>query len=679
MKSIPHRHFANRKDALKLAVLTATLLPTAALASGTVTVASDAASARPHATLSGRVDAARPITVAIVLPLTDEKGAVSFATHVSTPGDPLFRQYLTPVQYAARFGARQADYDAVVAWAKANGLTPGEVYSSRAVLPVTGSAAAMEAALGVKFYNYTDAKGATYFAADQNASLPDEIAAKVNGVIGLSSANHFQPYVIVKPASEGHAANTPASGGGYSAKILRTAYGIGPQALPNKTQTLAVFEQGGFYASDVAKYVAANQLPIVPVVARSVDGYGTGVDDPTVELEAVLDIDMQMAINPAAGRIIVYEDGTDSFPVALLDSFSAMATDNQAKTISVSYGMDEDYTYPAATAAENDALVQLTAQGQAVFVSTGDLGAYGDGPPSLNTSDPSTQPFVTAVGGTALFTNSKGGYLAEEVWNDFPAYGATGGGISTIWPIQSYQAGLYGTTQNGGSGTMRNTPDVAAVASPLTGVSVYSALNGGWLTVGGTSVSAPIWAGMYSLGSAASEALGFGTPGFANPVLYKVNSGLSLYPQWLQGILDGSNGDANVFGAPGYNAGFGYNNCSGLGSIGPTGANIVIDIGVAPVQFYGGPPPGAPGHMTAVPTSTGVTLFWSAGSGAGGYVVQGAKVLGIETVSLPNYVSHKAPFVVTGLSPNNYYVFTVVAVGPDGTTQSAPVYIKTLK
>ncbi len=678
MKSISHRRFANRKDALKLAVLTAALLPTAALASGPVTVASDAASARPHATLSGPIDAARPITVAIVLPLIDEKGAASFATHVSTPGDPLFRQYLTPVQYAARFGARQADYDALVAWAKANGLTPGEVYSSRAVLPVTGTAAAMEAALGIKFYNYTDAKGATYFAADRNASLPDEIAAKVNGVIGLSSAHHFQPYVIIKPAGKGLTSNSQASAGGYTAKILRTAYGVAPQALPNQTQTLAVFEQGGFFASDVAKYVAASKLPAIPVVARSVDGYGTGVDDPTVELEAVLDIDMQMAMNPAAGRIIVYEDGTDSFPVALLDSFSAMATDNQAKTISVSYGMDEDYVYPAAAAAENDALVQLTAQGQAVFVSTGDLGAYGDGPPNLNTSDPSTQPFATAVGGTALFVNSKGGYLGEEVWNDMPAFGATGGGISTFWPIPSYQAGLYGTTQNGGSGTMRNTPDVAAVASPLTAVSVYSTLNGGWLTVGGTSVSAPIWAGMYSLGSAASEALGFGTPGFANPILYRISGGYGLYAVGLLDLYDGSNGDANVYGAPGYNSGFGYDNCSGLGSI-QAAASLAVNIGVVPALFHGGTPPGSPGHMTAVPASTSVTLFWSAASGAGGYVVQGAKVLGIETASLPNYVSHKAPFVETGLSPNSYYAFTVVAVGPNGTTQSAPVYIKTLK
>jgi subtilase family serine protease len=678
MKTVPNRHPSNRKDALKLAFLTALLLPTAALANGAVTVTGDAAGARTHATLSGRMDAARPITIAIVLPLTDEKGAVSFATRVSQPGDPLFRQYLTPVQYAARFGARQADYDAVVAWAKANGLTPGEVYASRAVLPITGSAAAMEAALGVKFYNYKDAKGATYFAADRNASLPVEIAAKVNAVIGLSSANHFQPYVIIKPVSKGHTSNSQASAGGYTAKVLRTAYGVVPQALPNQTQTLAVFEQGGFFASDVAKYVVASKLPAIPVIARGVNGYGTSVDDPSVELEAVLDIDMQMAMNPAARRIIVYEDGTDSFPVALLDSFSAMATDNQAKTISVSYGMDEDYTYAADVAAENDALVQLTAQGQAVFVSTGDLGAYGDAPPNLHTSDPSTQPFVTAVGGTTLFVNSRGGYLAEEVWNDLPTFGATGGGISTYWPIPSYQAGLYGTTQNGGSGTMRNTPDVAAVASPLTAVSVYSALNGGWVTVGGTSVSAPIWAGMYSLGSAASEALGFGTPGFANPILYRISVGYGLYAQGLLDLYDGSNGDANVYGAPGYNSGFGYDNCSGLGSI-QAAASLAANIGVVPALFHGGTPPGPPGHMLAVPTSTSVTLSWSAASGAGGYIVQGAKVQGILTTSLPNYVSHKAPFVETGLRPNNYYTFTVVAVGPNGTTESAPVYIKTLK
>ena len=664
------------RGALRFAVLTATALPGVALASGNIAVDSDAIGARAHATLVGRLEAGRSVTVAILLPLSDAKGAAAFVAHVTRPGDPLFRHYISPVEYGERFGTRRADYAAVVAWAKASGLTPGEIYPAHNMLTVTGSTAAIEAALSVRFFTYKDPKGTAYFAADRTASLPYDIATKVSGVLGLSSANHFEPFVIVNQTSKVNALAGATGAGGYSAKDLRTAYHIPPQTLPNKTQTLAVFEQGGYFASDVAKYVSANRLPTIPVVPRSVNNYGSGVDDAAVELEAVLDIDMLIAMNPAAARIMVYEDGSDSFSVALLSSLAAMAKDDKATTISISYGMDEDYTYPAAASAENDALTQLAAQGQAVFVSTGDLGAYGDAPPGLHTTDPSTQPLVTAVGGTTMFLKSNGDFLAEEVWNDLPAYGATGGGISTFWPIPSYQPPIYGVTENGGSGTMRNTPDVAAIASPLAGVAVYSALQGGWVTVGGTSVSAPVWAGVYSLGSAASEALGFGTPGFANPLLYKMAEGEGFYYPTLNNILDGSNGDANYYGAPGYSAGIGYNNCTGLGSI-TAGDSLVVNIGIIPALFHGGKPPGTPRDIAAVPTSNSVTLSWSDVKNAGGYLVQGVKLTG--NVNLPNAVSHTSPFVESGLTANSFYIFTVIAVGPNGTTAGAPIYIKTLK
>ncbi len=675
MKRSLRTHFAHRTNGLKMAVLAAALLPTAALASGSVVIAGDAGVSVAHATYSGRLAADRPVTIALLLPLADAEGAESFATRVSTPGDALFRQYLTPAEFARRFGAPEADYAALVTWARANGLTPGEVYSARTVLPITGSAAAIEAALSVRFNVYITGKGTSYFAADRAASLPEDLAPKVSGVAGLSSAVHFVPFVIVKPGSKSTAAAAAASHGGLSAKDLRTAYNIPPQTLPNQTQTLAVFEQGGFFPADVARYVAANKLPTVPVKARSVNNYGTGVDDPQVELEAVLDIDMQMAMNPAAAKIIVYEDGSDSFPVALLSSLSAMAKDDMATTISISYGMDEDYTLPAAVKAENAALTQLAAQGQAVFVSTGDLGAYGDAPPGLHTTDPSTQPFVTAVGGTTLFVNSKSQYLAEEVWNDLPVSGATGGGISTYWPIQSYQSDV-GPAGNGGSASMRNTPDVSAEASLLTGVAVYSALQGGWTVVGGTSVSAPIWAGMYSLGSAASIGLGFPTPGFANPTIYKIAEGEGLYAVGLRDIFDGSNGDATVYGAPGYSAGFGYDDASGLGSL-EAGDSLAVNIGVVPALFHGGTPPAIPRDIAAVPTTTTVSLSWAAAKGAGGYIVQGVELA--NGANLPNVVSHTSPFVESGLRPNSYYIFTVIAVGPNGTTQSSPIYIKTLK
>ena len=133
------------------------------------------------------------------------------------------------------------------------------------------------------------------------------------------------------------------------------------------------------------------------------------------------------------------------------------------------------------------------------------------------------------------------------MWNSLanppPLDGGTGGGISAVWPIPNYQTTFGATKGNGGSGTMRNVPDVAAVADPVTGVAVYSALNGGWVQVGGTSVGAPLWAGVFSLVDAASEGLGFGPAGYANPEL--ANLGIFEGPigAGFNYVQVGNNGD----------------------------------------------------------------------------------------------------------------------------------------
>ena len=272
----------------------------------------------------------------------------------------------------------------------------------------------------------------------------------------------------------------------------------------------------------MATYLAANNLANVPISVRGVNGYGGGINDPLVELEAVLDIDMQIALNPSAAKIIAYEDGNDPFGVALLDCLAIMANEDRAQTISISYGLDEALQGPDQMNAENTVLTQMAAQGQSVFASSGDYGAYGDEPPAYNVNDPGAQPLLTSVGGTTLYTIANEAYSAESAWNDMAVgAGGTGGGISIQWPIPEWQlvGGNSVATNNGGSPTFRNVPDVAAVANPLTGVSVYSGLNGGWLQIGGTSAAAPIWAGVSSLANSTSKGLGFGRVGFANPSL----------------------------------------------------------------------------------------------------------------------------------------------------------------
>ena len=674
MTSSPDRRIAGLR-LCGLSVASAVMLPLAALASTTLAVPGDSGIVRPNSTLSGAAKADTVMTIALVLPLRDAAGAKAFANHVSEPGNTLFRHFLTPAQFASRFGAAPDQYAALSAWAVSAGLTPGEAFTARTVLPVSGTVFAFEAALGLKFDSYKDAKGAAYYAANRPARLPSDIASMVRGVLGLSSASHFVPLAHVRPAGAISQSTGTGKNGAFSAADLRTAYAIPPQVLPARSQVLALFEQGGYYKSDVAAYVAANALPAIPVNARSVDDYGTAVDDPNVELEAVLDIDMVMAMNPAAKRIVVYEDGADTFQVALIDALSAMATDNVAKSISVSYGIDEAQQSATGLAAENEVLTQLAAQGQAVFASAGDEGAYGDEQSGLNVEDPASQPFVTAVGGTTLFTNNQQARLYEETWNNLSMSGATGGGISTVWPAPDYQlqSGSAVMTANGGSATMRNVPDVSAVANPYTGVAVYASFYGGWVTIGGTSVSAPVWAGAYSLAVAASEALGFGPAGFANPTLYALGGGAGLFQPAFVDVLVGTNGLASLFGVPGFSAGPGYDNTTGWGT--PFGETIIADIATAP-SFGNGNPPIAPTGLKGSATANSVTVEWAAAKDAGGYAVEGENTK--TGLRLPNTVTHAPRITVGGLQPATIYEFLVGSISAGGNSFSAPVFVKTL-
>ena len=649
-----------------MAAVPAVLLATTSLAAAPV-------SGKHGAFPLGRTAAARQITLALSLPSRDPAGAENFVAHVSKPGDPLYRHYLSPTEFAARFGANQADYDAVAAWAKAQGLTVGEHFTAGTVLPVTGSAAAWASAVGVNFNDYRDqANGGVFYAADGAPRLPAAIAGRVDDVIGLTSSSQFKPYVKVAPAGVPTSSLGSGPNGAYAAADLRTAYNVPAPSFGARTQTVAVFEQGGFDPADVQQYESANNLPAVPVRARSVDGYGTGIDNPSVELEAVLDIDMQMAMNPTLRNIVVYEDGRDSFPVALLDSLSAMATDNTAKSISISYGQDEAQQGSAAMKAENKVLTQMAAQGQAVFASAGDNGAYGDEPPHRNVADPSSQPYVTAVGGTTLFTADGETYAGEEVWNDMGiGAGATGGGVSTMWKIPDYQLrnGQSVAAQNGGSSKKRNVPDVASVGNPLTGVAVYSNLNGGWLTVGGTSVSAPIWSGFYSLVNQASEGMGFGTVGFANPAIYNLPQFGLLYPVFND-ITDGTNGNpATNNGVPGYFAGYGYDNTSGLGTF--QGLSLLVNLSTLPTLSGANPPP-PPKGLKAVVNGSNVTLSWTGAEGDVGFLVDAMDLSSNKTLAEGLLKGHSVQ--VSGIVAGQTYGFVVVAFAQGGETESDQYY-----
>jgi len=286
----------------------------------------------------------------------------------------------------------------------------------------------------------------------------------------------------------------------------------------------------------------------------------------------MLDIDVAGAL--AAGvKLAVYFSTFDE--KGLVDCLSAVIADstNDPSVVSISWGWAENQPFnaegviwsPAAIDHCNASFLAAAHLGITVCVSTGDDGSEAqlqDGRAHVNF--PATSPFVLAVGGTTLHVrkNSQGSpNVNEVVWNDGPGSG-TGGGVSDITPVPTWQNGKVPASINHGHFAGRAIPDVAANADPATG---YLTMSGGQMqTVGGTSASAPLWA---SLIVRINALLGKRVGNF-NALLYS-----KLGPAGtLRDITVGNNDtDGLLNGA--FKAGPGWDACTGWGV--PDGAKLL--------------------------------------------------------------------------------------------------------
>ena len=274
-------------------------------------------------------DPAQEINVVLSLPLGDATAAAEFVQHVAKPTDPLYRHYLTPQEFATRFGANAADYTALKEWANRNGLTVSRESVARTTLTVRGTVAQFQNLFNTQLNNYRSPDGDEFYFAGIKPAIPSAIASKVTAVIGLNESVRYAHHAKIHKVfgenpsttrSQTDAGTGTGPGGSYRAQDLRLAYYI-PSFGGGAPQTVAVFEQGGFLLSDVQAYIKENNLPNTPIGTVSVDNYPTNiVGNNGVQLEAALDVDMIIGINPGVKSVLVFEDGLDTFSVALLDT-----------------------------------------------------------------------------------------------------------------------------------------------------------------------------------------------------------------------------------------------------------------------------------------------------------------------------------------------------------------------
>jgi len=617
-------------------------------------------------TLVAPLEGSQEISVLLALPSSDPAGLAAFIKHVSTPSDPLFHQYISPEQFAQKFGGNEADYTAIKNWAAANGLTVSQESVGRINLTVRGKVSHLQKIFKTQLNTYRTSNGETFYSASVKPAVPAEISSKISGILGLTESKQLTPLAkIAKTLGENPEINDgrmradsggTGPGGTYDAKDLRTVYSIPDYGKYSTKTVMAVFEQGYYHPEDTEKYFTTNHLPNVKQTPISVNKSPV-VDEAAIEVEACLDIDMIVGMNPDVSEVLVYVDDyhNDAFNVAIVDAISQVASDAKAQILSISYGQDEGLQGNSTLAAENTALQQCAAEGITVFASSGDNGAYGDGYNfPYNVSDPASQPMVTGVGGTTLFTGPGQSWLSETAWDELTDnFGATGGGVSSYWSLPDFQNTTVGgtsyVTTNGGSATYRNVPDVAAVGDPLTGVGVYVKDQGGWLQIGGTSVSSPIWAGYLSTIEAAYSYFKLGNIGFFNPLLYAVGTpdfGVGTPFAYLYDIMQGQNGQVGS-SYPGFFNGFGYSNTTGNGTIWGQGLAAQLMIGLS----QPGSLPGATYDFKVKVKGTTAEFSWYRSQGAVGYVVG---VYHLDSLGQPFptvYLTKSNQLTVMGLPP----------------------------
>jgi len=409
--------------------------------------------------------------------------------------------------------------------------------SARRTVQLTGTAADIQKAFGVVLEQKT-VDGVERRVREGGIHLPASLKDVVEAVLGLDNRPQAQPHFRTHKRG-------PAAPSSYTPPQVATAYKF-PANASGAGQTIGIIELGGGYRqADLTAYFKTLGLPAPAITAVLVDG---GKNAPSnansADGEVMLDIEVAASVAPGAKIAVYFTPNTDQ---GFIDAITTAVHDetNKPSVISISWGGPEStWTWQSMTALDA-ACQSAAALGVTITVAAGDNGST-DGLTGNNVDFPASSPHVLACGGTKLDANGAT-IVSEVVWNELALKdGATGGGVSNVFALPSWQANAKVPKPSGKTGG-RGVPDVAGDADPTTGYTIR--VDGDTSTIGGTSAVAPLWAGLVAV---ANEQLGTQV-GFIQPAIYaaKVASAFN-------DITQGNNGA--------FSAGPGWDACTGLGS-----------------------------------------------------------------------------------------------------------------
>jgi kumamolisin len=464
-------------------------------------------------------------------------------------------QHIPHEAFEQQHGADPQAIAAVEEFAHRSGLAIVESSARKRRVILSGTARALSQGFGAQLHCYRLDTSKHEFRGRTGAlSIPAELQGSVIAILGLDSRPAARPHFRTRKASATPAAAAPTS---FTPPQVARLYNY-PTGSDGTGQTIAIVELGGGYkASDLSTYFKGLSIKEPKVSAVSVDG-GTNSPGGSADGEVLLDIEVAGSIAPGANIAVYFAPNTDQ---GFIDAITDAAHDTTRKpsVISISWGAPEDSWTAQSRTAMNAALQDAAALGVTVTVASGDNGSTdGVGDRQLHVDFPASSPYALACGGTKL--EGSGGHIASEtVWNETANQeGATGGGVSRVFPVPSYQSSAKVPMQPETKFAGRGVPDVAGDADPTTGYQVL--VNGQQQVIGGTSAVAPLWAALVAL---INQKLGK-PAGFLNPTLYGLNGG------GFRDITTGNNDDS---GLGSYSARAGWDPCTGLGS--PDGAALI--------------------------------------------------------------------------------------------------------
>lgn len=535
----------------------------------------------------------RPATMTVYIRQPHTAEAERYAEAVSDPRSPLYRHFLSPARYRARFAPTDDTVETVDDYLRDSGLTVQNAPANHLYVQATGTTAEVNRAAH---------------------AVPESLAPLIAGIFepttattapmtrtAASCSSYAFQTVTTLPRAYGRT-EFPTQGCGYTPQQVHAAYdtaGLLAHGIDGRGVRLAVllFYPVPTVVSDIDRFDANHGVPgLTPGQLTEVLPSGF-VEPPPAGCPLATDQqeaegDLETAHDMAPGASLTYVAAASCAPEDILAATNEIVDQHLADIVTNSYTLAFASVPPAVQAAAHQAFVQAAIEGIGLFYGSGDLGDVSTFLGTPQTTWPESDPFVTSVGGTSLFVGRDGRREGEVGWGmtldavagtgyQAPVPGTfflgSGGGI-TQYPQPFYQRGVVPPGLAGATDPRRVVPDIAADADLATPVLVGITFNGTYVEAGGggTSLSSPLFAGIEAL---ADQAAG-GPHGFVNPLLYLLHGtgilhDISKLPHpvamaySLSGTtyLDTLQSDTSLVATPG------YDDQTGLGS--PNGAVYV--------------------------------------------------------------------------------------------------------